>query len=64
MWFHDGGTLGYLSKMFWLKCNDVVVMTVINHGSKEAETGSDVLRDDLVAYLQELPLSKKCNISI
>jgi hypothetical protein len=46
--------------MLWVKCNDIVVTTVINHGSKKAEAGNNVLRDDLIAYLQQSDTSKRC----
>jgi len=60
VWYHDGGTLGYLSKMLWVKCNDIVVTTIINHGSDRAVAGSDALREDLIGYLLKLDVSKKC----
>lgn len=64
IWFHGGGTLGYLANMLWVKCNDVVITTVINHGSKKAEAGSNALRDDLIAYLKNSYASDKCIMSI
>lgn len=61
IWFHGGGTLGYLANMLWVKGNDVVITTAINHGSKKAEAGSNALRDDLIAYLKKSIVSSKCN---
>lgn len=59
IWGHDGGTLGYLSNMLWLKCNDVVVTSLINISSDDNVSGD--LISDLVNYIQKSDNSKQCD---
>lgn len=60
IWLHDGETLGFTSKMFWLKCNDIVIAAVMNEGSQKAEIAGNLLKQDLVTYLLSLDGSTKC----
>lgn len=61
IWTHGGGTMGYISNMIWLKCNNVVITTIINISSED-NNGNGALVNDLIAYIQKTDTSNQCNM--
>lgn len=67
IWGHSGGTLGFISQMYWLKCNDVVLTVIVNHVDKnEMEgRGSSTLAMELINFIQQSDLSKNsCQVGL
>lgn len=56
IWGHSGGTIGYLSNMYWLKCNDVIITTTVSYIGRE----DDSLLKDLVKFIQAADTNKHC----
>ncbi len=60
VWTHMGGTLGYVSNMLWLKCNDVIISININNAQIDA-VDENALLNDLIAFVLKLDISKHCH---
>lgn len=63
IWFHGGSTIGYLSNMLWIKCNDIVVTLTTNYNSEKSSIGNQVLTDNLITYLLQFDASNQCKTS-
>ena len=66
IWGHSGGTFGYASHMYWLKCNDVVITAIVNHvDQSEAEgLGSTAITMDLINFIQQSDTTKQCLVGL
>ena len=55
LWGHDGGTFGFISHMYWLKCNDVVITAIVNHVDQDevGGLGSTAITMDLIHFIQQ-----------
>lgn len=62
IWTHMGGTLGYVSNMIWIKCNDVVISININNVQIDT-IDINALSNDLVSFIIKLDISKQCQVN-
>ncbi|MBI2786845.1 MAG: beta-lactamase family protein [Legionella longbeachae] len=53
-WGHGGGTLGFISHMYWIKSNDVVITLFVNHIDKNEmeQLGSSAIAQELINFIQ------------
>ena len=56
VWGHGGKTIGYISDMYWLKCNDIVVTTAANYVGREENS----ILADLVQFIQTSDTKNHC----
>lgn len=65
-WGHGGGTLGFISHMYWLKCNDVVITVIVNHIDKSEidGLGSSAIAQDLINFIQQSDTTKQCQTGL
>ncbi|HIH8951563.1 TPA: serine hydrolase [Legionella pneumophila] len=59
--WHSGGTLGYNALMVWLKCNDVVITTNINHTTVNRDMYN--ITRDLATFIQKEDTSNICKVN-
>jgi D-alanyl-D-alanine carboxypeptidase len=64
LWWHNGVTLGYVSTMTWLKCNDVVI-TVMQNNMPKIEPNPDGKRRlplliELINIIQQADTTRSC----
>lgn len=66
LWGHDGGTLGFISHMYWLKCNDIVITAIVNHvdQSEARGLGSTAITMDLIRFIQQSDPTTQCSKSL
>lgn len=65
-WGHGGGTLGFISHMYWLKSNDVVITVIVNHVDKSEMDGlgSSAIAMDLINFIQHSDTTKQCQAGL
>jgi len=60
IWAMTGGPLGYNSEVYWLKCHDVLISSIVSHVDGNEVKGKR--RDDLINQLSDLLLKNSDNL--
>lgn len=61
-WGHGGGTLGYISHMYWLNCNNIAFTLIVNQ-IKNIEMeglGSSAIAQEIIHFIQQTDTNQQC----